>query len=63
LGLDSPEALECYESMPPGTFSLKKLAECLDYKVAVGALRASVGIATNEEDLVRFEDPLRGFCA
>ena len=45
----------------PGTFSLKKLAECLDYEVAVGALRASVGIATNERDLDRFERLLQGF--
>jgi selenocysteine lyase/cysteine desulfurase len=62
LGLGTPEALECYESMPPGTFSLRKLAECLDYEVAVGALRASVGIATNEEDLVRLDRMLQSFC-
>jgi selenocysteine lyase/cysteine desulfurase len=61
LGLDRPEALECYESMPPGTFSLKKLAACLDYEVAVGALRVSVGIATNERDLERFERCLETF--
>ena len=61
LGLDRPEALECYESMPPGTFSLKKLAECLDHEVAVGALRASVGIATNEQDLSRFDLLLQRF--
>ncbi len=61
LGLDRPEALECYESMPPGTFSLKKLAECLDYEVAVGALRVSLGIATNERDLARFDRLMQGF--
>ncbi len=61
LGLDRPEALECYESMPPGTFSLKKLAECLDYEVAVGALRASIGIATNARDLDRLDRLLQGF--
>jgi molybdenum cofactor sulfurtransferase len=61
LGLDRPDALECYESMPHGSFSLKKLAECLDYEVAVGALRASVGIATNARDLDRLERLLEGF--
>ena len=61
LGLDRPDALECYESMPHGAFSLKKLAECLDYEVAVGALRASVGIATNQRDLDRFESLLKEF--
>jgi selenocysteine lyase/cysteine desulfurase len=63
LGLDRPEALECYESMPPGTFSLKKLAECLDYEVAVGALRASIGIATNARDLDRLDRLLQDFRA
>ncbi len=61
LGLGRPEALECYESMPPGSFSLKELAECLDNEFAVGALRASVGIATNEQDLERLESLLQGF--
>lgn len=61
LGLDGPEALECYESMPPGTFNLPKLAECLDYEVPVGALRASVGIATNTRDLDRLEHFLMTF--
>jgi selenocysteine lyase/cysteine desulfurase len=61
LGLDRLDALECYEAMPHGSFSLKKLAECLDYEVAVGALRASVGIATNGLDLDRFESLLEDF--
>jgi selenocysteine lyase/cysteine desulfurase len=63
FGLPAAEALRCFESMPRGAFSLKELADCLGNEVAVGALRASVGIATNEGDLDRFEAFLRGFVA
>jgi len=49
--------------MPRGTFTLKRLADCLGHDVAVGALRASVGIATDDRDLDRLEAFLRDFVA
>lgn len=55
FGLPAGESVRCFESLPHGAFSLKDLAECLDHRFAVGALRASVGIATNEADLDRLE--------
>jgi len=63
FGLESPEMLDCLQSMPPGTFALPKLAECLDNEFAVGGVRASVGIATSDEDLDRLERFLEGFDA
>jgi selenocysteine lyase/cysteine desulfurase len=63
FGLPVGESVRCFEGLPHGAFSLKDLAECLDHKFAVGALRASVGIATNETDLDRLEAFLREFVA
>lgn len=53
------EAQDCFRSMPRGTFTLDRFAACLGSEVAVGAMRASLGIASNEEDLER----LRTFLA
>jgi molybdenum cofactor sulfurtransferase len=61
FGLASPEMLDCLQSMPPGTFTLPKLATCLDHRYAVGGVRASVGIATTEADLNRLEGFLASF--
>ncbi len=43
----------CFEQLPPGTFDLDRLADCVGPDVAVGALRASLGIASNERDVDR----------
>ncbi len=61
FGLPAGSALRCFQSMGPGEFSLKGLADCFEDDVAVGALRASVGIATNDADLDRLERFLSGF--
>jgi selenocysteine lyase/cysteine desulfurase len=63
FGLSADQALRCFRSMPPGEFTLAGLAECLDDDVAVGALRASLGIATNDADLDRLERFLHDFVA
>jgi selenocysteine lyase/cysteine desulfurase len=63
FGLPADEAHRCFTAMPRGTFNLKRLAECLGHEVAVGALRASVGIATDEADLDRLDAFLRDFVA
>jgi hypothetical protein len=47
--------------MPRGSFNLERLADCLGDEVAVGAMRASVGIATDDADLDRLESFLRDF--
>lgn len=53
FGLPAGRMAECFQSTDRGGFTLPGLAECLDYAVPVGALRASVGIATNGADLER----------
>jgi molybdenum cofactor sulfurtransferase len=61
--LDLPPAamLECLDEIPRGSFSLRKMAECLGDGVAVGALRASVSIPTVDGDLDRLEAFLADF--
>jgi selenocysteine lyase/cysteine desulfurase len=63
LELPAMEALECFESIPRGSFSLGRFASCMGPDAAVGALRVSVGIPTNDADLERFEAFLGDFCA
>jgi selenocysteine lyase/cysteine desulfurase len=63
FGLPGAASVACFESLPPGAFSLAHLAECLGGTVAVGALRASVGIATVDEDLRRLDAFLRAMVA
>lgn len=46
-------ARRCLESLPPGGFDPLRLAKCVGDGVAVGALRASLGIASTEADLER----------
>lgn len=57
------EAAQCFGSMPRGTFTLKEFARCMGDGVAVGAMRASLGIASSESDLERLDAFLRGFLA
>jgi len=61
LALPAGAMLTCLEEMPPGTFSLRRMAECLGGDVAVGALRASVSIPTVDGDLDRLEAFLADF--
>ncbi len=53
LHIDADQSYECLESFSPGEFSLDRFAACLDSE-AVGALRVSVGVASNDEDVSRF---------
>jgi len=61
FGIPAEAALACFQGVPRGSFTLRGFAECLDFQVAVGALRASVGIATNARDLDRLSAFLDGF--
>jgi selenocysteine lyase/cysteine desulfurase len=63
LDLPASDALHCFQSIPQGAFSLKRFAECMGPESAVGALRVSVGIPTNEADLDRFDEFIRTFGA
>lgn len=63
FGLSADEALRCFQAMPRGAFSLEGFASCLEQDVAVGALRASLGIATNDADLDRLDVFLHDFVA
>lgn len=62
LDLPPREALECFESIPRGSFTLKEFARCLGEEHPVGALRVSVGVPTTHADLDRFEEFLSDFC-
>jgi selenocysteine lyase/cysteine desulfurase len=63
FGMPAEASLNCFEAMPRGEFSLKELADCLGNDIAVGALRATIGIATNHTDLDRLEAFLLDFVA
>lgn len=62
LELPRETSVRCFESIPRGEFSLRKLADCLGPDAAVGALRISVGIPTTDADLDRFEDFMKELC-
>lgn len=61
--MPAEEAARCFGSMPRGTFTLGEFARCMGETVPVGAMRASLGIASNEADLERLDAFLRGFIA
>lgn len=61
FGFPPSESLPCYRSMPRGAFTIEGMADCLHHKYAVGGLRVSLGIATNEADLARLEHFLNSF--
>lgn len=54
LDVPADAALRCFEEAE-GTFTLRELAECLGDGAPVAAIRASVGIATNDADLDRLD--------
>jgi len=53
FGFPAAESAACMERARREGFSVEKFAECLGGSVAVGAVRASVGIATNDADIRR----------
>ncbi|HUQ19041.1 MAG TPA: aminotransferase class V-fold PLP-dependent enzyme [Gemmatimonadaceae bacterium] len=46
-------ARKCAENVTSAGFTVEKFSECIGRDIAVGAVRASVGMATNVEDLER----------
>ncbi len=57
---DDEEVRRCAEGFTPETWSLQEFAECMQ-DGTVGAVRASLGIATSEADLDRFLEVLASF--
>lgn len=53
FGIDGGEARRCLESFAPGEFSPRRYSECLGGQ-PVGAVRASLGVASNVADIDRF---------
>jgi molybdenum cofactor sulfurtransferase len=53
-------AYRCFESLTPENFSLQQFSSCMNDK-PVGAVRASLGIASNEADVQRFIEMLTQF--
>jgi len=55
---DAEAEASCLSSLE-GRFTVSRFAECLGPNVAVGALRASIGVPTTETDLTRAIGALR----
>lgn len=60
--LPPDEALQCYEDLAGDTFTLRQFSACLHDR-PVGAVRVSLGLSSNEEDVRRLLAVLEGFCA
>jgi molybdenum cofactor sulfurtransferase len=58
--LPEGEARRCFEELAGDTFTLKQFSVCLNDR-PVGAVRASLGLSSNEADVERFIELLRGF--
>jgi molybdenum cofactor sulfurtransferase len=54
------KAYQCFEQLSPDGFSLQQFSACMSDK-PVGAIRASLGIASNEADVQRFIELLEQF--
>jgi len=59
FGMPAGETRRCLEQLGRD-FTLARFRECLGHRVAVGAVRASVGIATVEDDIDRLVAVLSG---
>lgn len=54
------QAYECFDRLSPAQFTLQQFSSCMEGK-PVGAVRASMGIASNEQDIHRLLDLLATF--
>jgi selenocysteine lyase/cysteine desulfurase len=54
------EAFRCIQTLPPETFDLQLFSDCMGDQ-AVGAVRASLGIASNPADIERLIEVLASF--
>ena len=52
LDYETERTMQCLQTLPPGEFSPARLSHCLG-DLAVGAVRASLGMASNSADVER----------
>jgi selenocysteine lyase/cysteine desulfurase len=62
FSFDADRMARCLDSLGSG-FSIPRLQRCLGPGVAVGAVRASVGLANNRRDIRRALDAVASFAA
>jgi selenocysteine lyase/cysteine desulfurase len=62
FGFPAAESGACMERARRDGFSVEKFADCLGGDIAVGAVRASVGIASNERDIERLLAVVEASC-
>jgi molybdenum cofactor sulfurtransferase len=62
FGFPAAESAACMERARHEGFSVEKFAECLGGGLAVGAVRASLGLASNGADVARLIDVVRQCC-
>ena len=60
FGFPAEQSAACLDRARREGFSIEKFTECLGGDVAVGAVRASLGIASNERDLARLIEVVIG---
>jgi selenocysteine lyase/cysteine desulfurase len=60
LDLPADAAARCFRETADG-FTLERFGQCMGADVAVGAVRASVGMATNSDDIGRLAAVVRSF--
>jgi selenocysteine lyase/cysteine desulfurase len=60
FGLPADASARCFESLD-GHFNVQQFSKCLGGTTAVGAIRASVGLATNRHDVRRLLDVVASF--
>jgi selenocysteine lyase/cysteine desulfurase len=58
--IDAQRMSRCLESVGEG-FTIPRLQRCLGPDVAVGAMRASIGLANNRDDIHRALDVIASF--
>ena len=63
FGFLPADAERCLRAAPPGAFTVQRFAECLspDGRLAVGAMRASLGLANNVADVERALEVVQTF--
>ena len=62
FGFPAAETSACMERARREGFSVEAFAKCLGGETAVGAVRASLGIASNEQDIERLLAVVTGCC-
>ena len=61
FGFRADDARRCTEKLSANEFTVARFAECLGPTVPVGAVRASIGMATNLEDIHRLIEVIDSF--